>query len=364
MDQPRTDVPPRQSADRHRFSRRIFTIRRILRMAALAVCIALFCGSTAAAQQPRLFRIGTGGRAGVYYPLGKLIAQAVTGIAKERTGADEGPGPMAGFIGVAQSSGGSAANLRALAAGEIEAALAQADVAAWAYGARHDFAGEDRLRDLRAVASLYPEKLQIVTRGDAGIRRVADMKGKRISIDETGSGTLSAMRIVLEAHGLSEADFAAVYLKPEFTHEKIITGELHGFSVMAGIPMEGVSQVAGIGLRLVPIEPQQAARIHSRFPYLFPGEIPAGAYAGVPATPTLQVHALLVVMAHMPEETVRQLTETLWSGRTQALLRSGHPQFAAITLESALDGISIPLHPGAASFYRAAGLTLKNIETQ
>jgi uncharacterized protein len=321
---------------------------------------AMLWASMGSAAGPELFRIGTGGRAGVYYPLGKLIAHAITGSPQHDSAAGEHLEGIPGIIGVAQSSGGSVANLRALAAGEIEAGLVQADVAFRAYHATHMFAGDESLRNVRAVASLYPEKLQIVTRRETAIRSILDLRGKRISIDEIGSGTLSAMRVVLETHGMSEDDFSAVYLKPEFTLEKIRNGELHAFTVMAGVPMEGVSRIADIGLAIVPIDPQRAARIHVKFPYLFPGEIPAGTYAGVPATPTVQVHALLVVTARTPGDLVRRLTAILWSERTQALLRSGHPQAAEITLETALDGVSIPLHPGAEEFYRARGIRVKS----
>jgi len=77
------------------------------------------------------------------------------------------------------------------------------------------------------------------------------------------------MRIVLEAHGLSEKAFSAVYLKPEFTFEKLRNGQLDGFAVMAGVPMEGVSRIADLGLHIVPVAPEQAVRIHQTYPYLF-----------------------------------------------------------------------------------------------
>jgi TRAP transporter TAXI family solute receptor len=155
------------------------------------------------ASSPRgLFRIGTGGLTGVYFPIGKLIAEGLTG---------QGDSGVAGFIGVAQNSAGSVENVRAVVAGEIEAGLVQADVAAWAFNSEQVFSGNEATRALRAVASLYPEKFQIVTRRDANIHNFADLRGKRISVDEIGSGTLSVMRIVLAAHGMSENDLKPVY---------------------------------------------------------------------------------------------------------------------------------------------------------
>jgi TRAP transporter TAXI family solute receptor len=164
------------------------------------------------------------------------------------------------------------------------------------------------------------------------------------------------MRIVLAAHGMTEADFSPVYLKPMFTQEKMSRGDVQGFAMMAGTPMEAFTRLSAVGLYLVPIPPAIAARIHAQFPYLVPAVIPAGVYADIPATPTLQVHALLVVRAALDEDLVYRATAALWSRRTAALLAAGHPQGRSIAPASALTGVSIPLHPGAERFYRRIGV--------
>lgn len=315
-------------------------------------------------ESPRLFRIGTGGLSGVYYPIGKLIAQGITGTRDSLSGDPGGRSGVHGYVGVAQSSGGSVANVRALAAGEIEAGLVQADVASWAYRGEGVFGGNESVNVVRALASLYPEELQIVTRRDANIRSVDDFRGKRISIDEIGSGSLAVMRTVLETHGMSEADFSPVYLKPELTIERIKSGELHGFVVMAGAPMEAVDRVAEVGLFFVPLASDMMQRIHARCRYLVPGEIPAGVYPGVPATPTLQVHALLVVHAAMPDELAYRVTASLWNESTVSALERGHPLGKSISLATALHGLSIPLHPGAERYYREKGMNAQESTPQ
>lgn len=325
----------------------------------LLLCLVLSASVSPAShaeEARRFFRIGTGGLTGVYYPIGKLIASGLTEP-------DKGNGGVRGLVGVAQNSAGSIENVRAVVTGEIDAGLVQADVAAWAFQGEHVFAGDKSPRVLRAVASLYPEKFQIVTRRDANIHQVSKLRGKRISIDEIGSGTLSVMRIVLEAHGLTEKDLLPVYLKPVFTQDKMVSGELQGFVMMAGIPMEAVTRISDIGISLVPIAPEIASRISARYPYLVPGEIPAEVYPGIPATPTLQVYALLVVSSETPEELVYAVTTALWSKRTLSLLNEGHPQGKMITLKTALDGVSIPVHPGAERFYREQGITVKGTPT-
>jgi len=305
-----------------------------------------------AGEAKRLFRIGTGGLTGVYYPVGKLIAKGLTEPAEGKDALKTGVQGVPGYIGVAQNSAGSIENVQMVTSGEIEAGIVQADVAAWSVRSEYAFAGDKSVRVVRAVASLYPEKFQIVTRRDANIRNVMDLRGKRISIDEIGSGTLAVMRIVLEAHGLSEKDLLPVYLKPVFTHDKMVKGDLQGFVMMAGAPMEAVTQLLKIGISLVPIAPEMASLIGKRFPYLVPAKIPAGVYPGIPDTPTLQVHALLVVSSAMHDDLVYQVTAALWSEQTLSLLKSGHPQGKSITPQTALTGISIPLHPGAERFYR------------
>ena len=234
----------------------------------------------------RFFRIGTGGLTGVYHPIGKLIAQGLTAPQQEGL-AKAGTYGVPGLIAVAQTSEGSVANVRALAKGQIEAGLVQADVAAWAYKGERDFAGDDSVRIVRAVASLYPETLHIVTRSDARIRSVSDLRGKRISLDEGRSGTLVDMRIVLDAHDLSENDLNPVYLKPVFSNDKMARGELDGFVAMTGMPMEAITKIANVGIFMVPIDRKKMEQINARFQYLVPGIIPADTYSGVPDTPTM-----------------------------------------------------------------------------
>lgn len=338
--------------------------RQLIKLLLIFLFVSASLIPTAHAQEAkRFFRIGTGGLTGVYYPIGKLLASGLTESGEGEDGTDKEKGGVRGLVGVAQNSAGSIENVRAVVAGEIDAGLVQADVAAWAFQGEQVFAGDQSPRVLRAVASLYPEKFQIVARRDANIRQISDLRGKRISIDEIGSGTLSVMRIVLEAHGLTEKDLLPVYLKPVFTQDRIVKGELQGFVMMAGTPMDAVTRLSDVGISLVPIAPEIASRISTAYPYLVPAEIPAGVYPGIPATPTLQVHALLVVSSETPEDLVYAVTTALWSNRTLSLLSEGHLQGRMITLKTALDGVSIPLHPGAERFYRERGMAVKGTPT-
>jgi len=298
-----------------------------------------FCTTSFCAEGINLLRIGTGGKTGVYYPIGKIIAQ---GISDASISITQKSTP---YFCVAQNSGGSIENAQGIISGDIEAGLVQADVASQTFKATNT-------KNIRAIASLYPEKFQIVVRPDANIKNIYDLRGKRISIDEKGSGTLAVMRIVLETHGLSEKNLKPVYLKPVFTHDKIVKGELQGFVMMAGAPMEAVSQLLNKGVSLVPISPEMTVLISRRYPYLVPGNIDTDIYPGIPKTHTIQVHALLCVNKKMDDELASKITAALWSEHTQSLLKAGPPQGKAITPGTALSGISIPLHPGAKKYYQ------------
>lgn len=315
-------------------------------ISALVVCMAFLQPAGALSSDLKLLRIGTGGLLGVYYPIGKAMAEGIT----EASIAPD-------LVAVAQTSGGSVENVRALAAGEIEVGLVQADSAHRALRGEGPFADMAGASGIRAVASLYPERLQIITRRDAQISSVADFRGKSVSLDETGSGTLAVMRLVLKAHGLTEQDFSPVYLKPEFTTERLAGGLLQGFCLMAGTPAKAILDIFGPGYRLIPVASEISQRIGRAHPYLVPGLIPAGTYPGIPDTPTIEVNALLVVREDMNADLVHALTQALWNARTGELLRESHVQGRQVTLETALKGLSIPLHEGARRFYADKGLT-------
>ena len=311
--------------------------------------VGLFSAAIQPAHALQSIRIGTGGSSGVYYPIGKLIAQGITLQARK---ADS---PLHGFIGIAQNSAGSIENARAVVAGELEAGLVQADIASYALKKQREFAAVPDSDKLRAIACLYSEKFQLVVRNDSGISSFAEIRGKRISVDEPGSGTRKVTDIVLAAHGLDVDDLRPQYLKPSFTGDKMRSGQLDGFSMMAGVPMTAVTTLLSEGIHLLAIEPETARKINADYPFLTPGVIDGDVYPGLAETPTIEVYALFVVSSDMSDDIAFSLAEALFSPETTRLLEQGHPQGKDITLESALKGLSIPLHPGAERFYESIG---------
>jgi len=318
---------------------------------------ALGAGLPATAQQMTFFRIGTGGVTGTYYPIGGLIADIISSPPGARPCNRGGSCGVPGLVGIAQSSNGAVANVDAISSGQLESGFAQSDIAHWAYTGTGIYEGKEPVDNLRAIANLYPESIHLVARAGAGINSVADLAGKRVSLDEPGSGTLVDARIILDAFGLSEDDLQAEYIKPGIAVARMHEDALDAFIIVAGYPTGSVAELcASIGCELVPIDGPQVDTLLEEYKFFAKDVIPAGTYEGVPETPTLSVGAQWVVAAEVDEDLVYGITKALWHDNARILLDDGHAKGRAITVETALDGVGIPLHPGAERYYREIGL--------
>ena len=297
-----------------------------------------------AAQAQQFFRIGTGGTAGTYYPVGGMIANAVSQPGK--------------IIATAQASNGSLANVTAVAGGSLEAGMTQSDVATWAYTGTGAFEGKPKVTDLRMIANLYPESIHLVVKKGSGIKSVADLKGKRVALDEPGSGTLIDARMVLAAYGVKESDIKPDYIKPNQAGDKLKDGSLDAFFFVGGSPAGAIAELAssGAGIELLPLSGPQADALRKSSPFFAVDNIAANTYKDVPAVQTLAVGAQLVTSAKVDAETVYQITKSLYSEATQKALQAGHAKGKFITKENAVKGAGIPFHPGAEKFYKEAGL--------
>lgn len=316
--------------------------RRTFATTAAVLLAASLSAAPAFAQQ--FFRIGTGGTAGTYYPVGGMIANAVSQ-----------PGKL---IATAQASNGSLANVNAVASGAIEAGFSQSDVATWAYTGTGAFEGKPKVSDLRMIANLYPESIHLVVKKGSGIKSVADLKGKRVALDEPGSGTLINARMVLAAYGVKESDLKPEYIKPNQAGDKLKDGALDAFFFVGGAPAGAIAELAssGTGIELVPLTGPQADGLRMANPYFAVDTIAANTYKDVPAVQTLAVGAQLVTNAKIDAETVYQVTKTLYSDAAQKALAAGHAKGKFISLQNAVQGVGIPFHPGAERFYKEAGV--------
>ena len=193
---------------------------------------------------------------------------------------------------------------------------------------------------------------------DSGIESVADLAGKTVSLDEPGSGTLVDARIILDAYGLSEEDVDAQFLKPDQAAERMRDGAMDAFFFVGGFPAGAIAELASQDdIALIPLSGEEAQGITDEYSFFAENTVPAGTYEGVDEdVQTLSVGAQWVTSADQPEELIYQITKALWNDSTRALLDAGHAKGREITAETALDGLGIPLHPGAERFYTEAGL--------
>ncbi len=312
----------------------------------------------AVAQDITVIRIGTGSTGGTYFPVGGLIANAISNPPGSLDCDLGGSCGVPGLIAGAVTTHGSVANVIGVSGGELDMALTQADVAYFAYFGKGVFAKEKPLDNLRAVANLFPESVHVVIRRDSGIVSVADLKGKRVSLDREDSGTRVVAEIVLKAYGLKPKNLRASYEKLGTAADMLAEGELDAFFIVGGDPVNAIAHLAEVtDIDLVFIAGPVAEKIREAHPFLSSNIIPEGTYKGVGNIETLGVGAQMVVAETADDELIYGITQALWNPNNRKVLDSGHPNGKRIQLDAALDGIAIPLHPGAARFYEEAGLT-------
>lgn len=342
-----------------RFDLLVSALRRGAPVALLAaaLCLAAPARPRAAEAGPFL-RIGTGGEAGSEFVVGQVLAEALQqAFSAENCGLPDCS--AAPRLVAAQLSNGSLANLRDLRDGRLEAALVAAPAARWATRGEGPFEADGPLRRLRAVAALYPAVLQIVTLERSGIRRIGDLRGRRVSLDGQGSATRPLARRVLAAYGLGEEDIDARSLEPGIALERLAAGKLDAFFALGAVPLEAVSRVTEIAeIRLLPVSAARLAQDQVMAETTQSATLPGGAYAGLPEVETLAMSVQLLVGEDLAEDLVYAMTARLWAADTQRRLRAalGAGIAAGIQIDGALDGLEAPLHPGSERFYRERGV--------
>jgi len=313
-------------------------------------------------QEMTFFRIATGGTAGTYYPVGALIANVISNPPGSRPCEEGGSCGVPGLVAAAQSSQGSVANVDAIVTGDVESGFCQSDVVFWAYNGTGIFEGAPPQRNLRLIGSLYPEVIQIVVRHDSGITSIPDLAGKRISLDVDGSGTQVDARIILGSYGLTDADLKAEYVQHGPAVTMLRDNELDGFFIIAGYPTNSVFDLVEEKMAtLLPIPGADGVQILTDHPFFSLSVVPEGTYPGLGHVSTLAIGAQWIVTPDLPDELVYGITKALWHENSQPLLDSGHPAAQQLKLENALQGASIPLHPGARLYYEEAGLDVSQV---
>lgn len=286
--------------------------------------------------------IGTGGVAGVYYPIGGGIAGIINQFCP-------------GINATVQTSGAGVENIRLLGQKEIEMGLVQTSSADYAMKGTEVFK-DNPVKNIRGVAVLYPQPFQLVVRKDSQINSVYDIKGKRIGVGAPGSGEEATWREVMSVYGLTYKDMDAKMLSLAEQGSHFKDNLLDAMWYVSGTPASGILDVASqIPIRLVPIAGKEADQILEKYPYHIKYTIPAGTYPEqAEPVETLAAPAFLVAREDLPEDVVYQVTKAIFEHLDE--LKKSHKQAENIKLETALEGVSIPLHPGAEKYYKEVGL--------
>ena len=313
---------------------------RLLRIVSPFVVALILAAPALAADQ--FINVLTGGTSGVYYPLGVALAN------------DIGKAMPAVKTSV-QATKASVENLNLLQAGRGEVAFTLGDSLSDAWKGNEDAGFKTPLRKLRGIAAIYPNYIQIVARADAGIKTLADLKGKKISVGAPKSGTELNARAILGAAGLSYKDFAKVeYLPFGESVELMKNRQLDVTLQSAGLGVSALRDLAtSVDIIVVPISADIVKKTND--PAYLVAVIPANTYRGQTAdVTTAAVQNYLVTYDGVSNDTVYGITKALWTGLDQ--LVAAHSAAKAIDPKHALDGMPIPLHPGAEKYYREAGL--------
>ncbi len=303
-----------------------------------------------------LMRIGSGAVGGNYFVLGELVG----GVISHPDGSL--PCGKGGTCGVPRlqtmnvTSAGSMANLEALALGSVSSAFVQSDVAYWAYTGTGLFEKKEKMKKLRAIASLYPEAVHIVVNKESGIRSVTDLKGKRVSVGARNSGTLLQARLVLSAYKLSEDDLLVEHLNNQQSIDKLTHGELDAMFFSVGVPAPALSQLFSEheNFSLLSLDAGARQDIFRQGTYFSPYVIAENTYPNVGKVETVSVFALWLCSSELSEKLVYQMTKALWSDASRQLLNSSYVG-KHINVEHSLQGIGIPLHKGAKKYYNEIG---------
>lgn len=316
------------------------SIHKLLGGALLALAFATAAPAAVAAET--YITVLTGGTSGVYYPLGVALGGVIgKSLPDAKTSV--------------QATKASVENLNLLEAGRGEIAFTLGDSLTDAWNGNADAGFKAPLKKLRGVAAIYPNYIQIVARADSGIRSLADLKGKKISVGAPKSGTELNARVILGAAGLSYKDFSRVeYLPFGESVELMKNRQLDATLQSAGLGVSSLRDLASsVPIVVVPI-PEEIIKKANNPAYL-PGIVPAHTYEGqTEAVPTAIVPNFLVTRADLSDDIVYAMTKALWTHLPE--LVAAHAAAKAIVLEHALAGMPVPLHPGAARYYKEVGL--------
>jgi TRAP transporter TAXI family solute receptor len=283
---------------------------------------------------------------GVYYAVGGAVCRLVNKDRKTH-----------GIRCSVESTGGSAYNVNTIKAGELDFGLTQSDVQFNSLKGMGAFKEGGAFEDLRAVFSVHPEPFTVLARKEANATKFEELKGKRVNVGNPGSGTRASMEELLTTLGWKLSDFSlASELKADEHGPALCDNKIDAFFYGVGHPSANIQDpTTTCGAKLVSITGPAVDKLLADKPYYAKATIPGGLYANNPQpTETYGVLATMVTSAKVPDETVYAVTKAVFENFNE--FKSLHPAFANLDpAKMVKDGLSAPLHPGAAKYYKEKG---------
>ena len=324
------------------------------KLIAVTVAGLMLAGGLAQAQDMKFWRIGTGGAGGTYFPIGGLIANAISNPPGSRACDKGGSCGVPGLVAIAVSTNASVANMNAIHAGQLDAGLAGAQSVVQGYKGEGKFVGKKKDK-VRVIANLYPEDMHLVLPKGTKLNSLKDLNGKKIGVAAAGSGTQVSVKMILKHYGIKANEQE---LNLGQSTQRLADGQIDGFFYAGGTPFASLIQLGSTkGFTLYSFSDSERKEISKIIPYYVDSMIPAGVYENIKVdTATVAVNGQLVTSIDQPAQLVYDVTKALWNKKTRGLLDKGHSKGKAIRLETALKGVMIPLHPGAEKFYKEKGM--------
>lgn len=285
----------------------------------------------------KFINIATGGTSGAYFPMGGALADILNKN-------------IPGCNASAQSTGASVANVNLLNQGKVEIAFVQNDIIYYAANGTEMFK-DKKVSGLQGLAALYPETVQIVTLKKNNIKNVSDFKGKRIAVGAAGSGTEANARQIMAAYGIKYEDIKVQYLSFGEAAGALKDGNVDAAFVTAGYPTAAIQDIATQNeVFLVPIDADKADNLIKEYPFYTKVLIKSGTYNKQDVDcPAVAVKCMLAVTEKMDADTAYNVTKALYTNLDR--MKTAHSAANAITKETAKDGMSIKLHPGAEKYF-------------
>lgn len=288
--------------------------------------------------------LATGGTGGTYYPFGGAIAQLFTAH-------------LEGVTCSASATGASAENARLLNSKDSDLAILQNDVMDYAFKGIETMAGGGALTNIATIATLYPEVIQIVVTVESGINSIEDLKGKRVSVGDSGSGTEANARQILGVHGITYDDINESFLSFAESSTNMQNKILDAAFITAGVPNNAIMELSNMmDVKLISIAPDKADELIKQFPFYAKYTVEKDAYEKIDGCDTVAVMAALACSADLDENLIYLLTKTLFENQPE--LAQAHAKGASLELEKAVQGVSVPFHPGALKYYKEMGLNV------